>query len=116
MRAAIVLAIGLALAGLSACAPGGGVQMSNGNYVSYSPSHFIYAAANRDFLTRVYGNPLGGNAAAFQASMIAAIQGAAFVPTNFTATPSRTARRDYFLVILFNGPLAFHPEDLCAEA
>jgi len=112
MRAALVLATGLVLA---ACAAGG-VWISNGNYVSYSPSHFIYAAADRDFLTKIRGNPFDEAPAGFQARVLDVLQGAAFVPTRFTATPDASARRDYFLVVLFNGPRGFHPQDLCRDA
>lgn len=112
MRAVFVLAIGLVLAACTA----GGAWISIGDHVGYSPSHFVYAAADRDFLTKICGNPFAEAPAGFQARVLDALQGAAFVPTRFTATPDASARTDYFLVVLFNGPRTLHPRALCQEA
>lgn len=65
---------------------------------------FYYVASDRDFFVEIHGNPGGEPQAAFDASVIAAMQGSAFGPlTNFTASPSATTSESYRLVTVFSG-------------
>ena len=65
---------------------------------------FIYVASGRDFLTEIHGNPSGKPQAAFDASVIAAIQGSSFGRlTDFTTSPSANTYENYRLVMVFSG-------------
>ncbi len=88
---------------LAACADG-----TVTNYVSYDaaglPGLFQYAASGRDFRTIVRGNPGGASKDAFDAAVIAAMQGHVMGrTTHFTATPSAEAREGYRVVMAFGG-------------
>jgi hypothetical protein len=73
----------------------------------YRQQQFAYAAAGRDLMTEVQGNPFAMPQAAFDAAVTEAMQGAHFGPaTNFTTTPGETARPGYRVRLLFNGPAA----------
>ena len=67
-------------------------------------SIFLYVASERDFLTEIHGNPSDGPKAAFDTSLIAAIQGSSFGwVTNFTTTPAANTSEGYRLVLVFSG-------------
>lgn len=77
---------------------------------------FRYAAADRDFLTEIRGNPSAGPKAKFDASVIAAMHGnARGLPTNFTTTPSSNARDGYRLVMMFGGDKYLGANKVCSD-
>ncbi len=68
------------------------------------PQLFQYAAADRDFRTVIYGNPSPAPKQAFDATVVAAMQGRNWGPTtNFTTSPAEGARKDYRVVMVFSG-------------
>lgn len=81
----------------------------------YRPQHFAYAAAGRDLKTDVEGNPFAMPQEAFAAAVTDAMQRAHFGPaTTFTTTPGETARLNYRVRLLFNGPAASTGAAVCA--
>lgn len=91
-------------------------RTGQGVYYGYSPSLFAYAAADRDFLTVVHGNPFAVPDLQFRDVVLAAMQGANDGPaTHFTATPSATTRPEYRTVLLFNGPVSAGGVSVCAK-
>jgi len=114
MRARILLfATALALA---ACADGA-VRLSQQDTVStYSPGEFAWAAAGRDLWVVIAGNPFGGDATAFEATVLAAMQGRHWGQrTTFTTAPGADARIRYRAVLLFDPPAALNGTQLCRE-
>ncbi len=80
------------------------------------PSLFRYAASGRDFRTVIYGNPTTASQDAFDAAVIAAMQGRNWGPeTNFTTTPSDDARGEYRVVMIFSGDRYIGGEAACRE-
>lgn len=110
----LLLAAALAAAGCAA----GNVRLSQQDTAStYSPGEFAWAAGGRDLWVVVVGNPFGGDAAAFEAAVTAAMQGRHWGPrTNFTTTPGAGARTRYRVVLLFDPPAALNAPRLCADA
>ena len=98
----------LAIAALSAATLAGCAQGVTAPYVHYEVVGtrylFHYAAGGRDFHTVIYGNPSAASKQAFDAAVIAAMQGRNWGPnTNFTTTPSESAREGYRVVMVFSG-------------
>ena len=80
------------------------------------PEIFRYAAIDRDFLTVIHGNPSAGSKAAFDARVIAATHGnARGLPTNFTTTPSASARDGYRMVMVFSGDRYMSAKAACGD-
>lgn len=88
---------------VSACA--GGTIVTNVHYDENTlRDTFIYVASDRDFLIEFHGNPKGETQAAFDASVIAAMQGSSFgYLTTFTTTPSASTSKSYRIVMVFSG-------------
>lgn len=104
----------LGLLGLTACDTG--VSTYANSYEAYSPSFFVYAAADRDFLVQVRGNPFGVSDDALAESVVAAMQGNNPGPrTRFVTKPSETTRPDYRAVIVFEPGPTLRPQDVCQD-
>ncbi len=79
-------------------------------------SLFQYAAADRDFRTIIYGNPSAASKQAFDAAVIAAMQGRNWGPTtNFTTTPSESAHKEYRVVMIFSGERHYGGKAACGD-
>ncbi len=77
---------------------------------------FQYAAAGRDFRTVIYGNPSPAPKQAFDAAVVAAMQGRNWGPTtNFTTSPAEGAREDYRVVMVFSGDRYVGGDAACGE-
>ncbi len=80
----------------------------------YSYRNFVETSGGRDTLVVVHGNPFDMDQKAFEKAVIDAMQGQNWGPrTNFTAGPSKTARKDIRVVMLFNGPQTVLTGELC---
>ena len=77
---------------------------------------FLYVASDRDFLIEIHGNPSGKSQAAFDASVIAAIQGSSFGRlTNFTTSPSANTSERYRMVMVFSGDRYSGATSICRD-
>lgn len=93
-------AAGLALIA-TACAPSS-YWDAGGDFES-GMGEFRYAGADRDFRTRVVGNPFKVPPAVTERAVIAAMRGQdKGMNTNFTTTPRNNVYRRYHIVMLFN--------------
>ena len=106
--------MGLAL-GVAACA-----GATTTDFVYYERTGvrqlFRYAAADRDFRAAIYGNPSAASKEAFDAAVIAAMQGSNWGPnTNFTTTPSESAREGYRVVMVFSGDRHYGGKAACRD-
>lgn len=113
MRGITVLAA-VMLATLAGCSGVGVID-----YVRLEPGYrqqeFGYAAGGRDLTTDIQGNPFATPQSDFNSVVTAAMYGAHFGPTtNFTTTPGESARLDYRVRLLFNGPGASTGQIVCA--
>jgi hypothetical protein len=82
---------------------------------AYSPQLFAYAAGGRDLMTDIQGSPFAMPQEDFNAAVTDAMQRAHFGPaTHFTTTPGETARLNYRVRLLFNGPTASTGAIVCA--
>lgn len=78
------------------------------------PEYFRYAAVGRDFRTEIHGNPSAAPKRVFEAAVIDAMQGHTWGrPTNFTTTPSETARDGYRVVMVFSGDRSYGGKAAC---
>jgi hypothetical protein len=111
-RSTALSALGvLALAGCTGTGVIDYVQVKPG----YRPQQFAYVAGGRDLMTDVQGNPFAMPQEEFNAAVTDAMQRAHFgPPTNFTTTPGETARLNYRVRLLFNGPTASTGAAVCA--
>ncbi len=103
MRHARLATAGIFALSLAACA---GATITE--YVSYDvsgvPSLFRYAASGRDFRTEIHGNPSAAPKAAFDAAVVAAMQGKTRgTSTNFSLARSASMREGYRVVMVFSG-------------
>ena len=110
----LVFALGLAL-GVAACA-----GATTTDFVYYERTGvrqlFHYAAADRDFRAAIYGNPSAASKEAFDAAVIAAMQGSNWGPqTKFTTTPSESAREGYRVVMVFSGDRYYGGKAACRD-
>lgn len=95
-------AAALSLAILGGCAAGGVTATYVYNDPIYSPDWFAYAASGRDLRVIIRGNPTVTETEAFGDAVIAAMNARhAGPPTNFTTTPSDSARKPFRVVMLF---------------
>ncbi len=77
---------------------------------------FFFVASERDFLVEIHGNPSGKPQAAFDASVIAAMQGTSGGRlTNFTTTPSANTHESYRLVMAFSGDRYMGATAICGD-
>lgn len=111
-RSAALAAFGiLGLAGCTGTGVIDYVQVKPG----YRPQQFAYAAGGRDLMTDVQGNPFAMPQEEFNAAVTDAMQRAHFgQATNFTTTPGESARLNYRVRLLFNGPTASTGAVVCA--
>ncbi len=80
------------------------------------PDFFQYAAAGRDFQTVIYGNPTTAPKDAFDAAVVAAMQGRNWGPTtNFTTTPTVGPREGYRVVMAFGGDRYVSGNAICGD-
>ncbi len=80
------------------------------------PALFQYAAGGRDSRTVIHGNPSAASKEAFDAAVVAAMQGRNWgSPTNFTTSPSESAREGYRVVLVFSGDRYFARKALCGD-
>lgn len=90
-------------------------------YIDYNttagPQLFRYAAVDRDFHTVIHGNPTGASKGAFDAAVLAALQGSTYgIETHFTTRPSDNVRVDYRVVLAFSGdPQALTYGTVCTD-
>lgn len=104
----------LGILGITAC--DSGVTIYSNNYDAYSPSYFVYAAADRDFLVQVQGNPFGISDDALADSVVAAMQGHNRGPrTRFVTKATDSTRPDYRAVIVFEPAPTLRPQDVCQD-
>ncbi len=70
----------------------------------YSFGAFVLASDGRDTIVVVRGNPFEMDQKAFEKAVTDAMQGQNFGPrTNFTTAPTENAKKEFRVVILFNG-------------
>lgn len=101
---------------MAACAPGGVMLSMQDIDTAYNPSELAYAGADRDMRVIVVGNPFSGDQAAFASAVTDAMQGQHWgQATNFTTTPSGSARDLYRVVMLFDPPKSLGSGRLCRE-
>ena len=102
---------------VAACAPGN-VRLTHKEVDSaYDSGEQAYAGAGRDLLTVVYGNPFGGDQAAFAGAVTDAMQGRNWGQRiNFTTSPGADARLTYKVVLLFDPPATLLGQHLCSES
>ncbi|TSD89560.1 hypothetical protein FFK22_006015 [Mycobacterium sp. KBS0706] len=80
--------------------------------VRYSRVEFSAAADGRDLRTVIQGNPFG--TPGFDQAVLGIMNRTYVGPkTNFTATPGPTAKRDYFVSVVFNPSPDVTPFALC---
>jgi len=105
-------ALALSAAALAGCAGTDRVVVSDIG-VRYSRVEFSAAADGRDLRTVVQGNPFGTPGFDQQ---VTRIMNATYVGprTNFTTTPGPTAKRDYFVSLVFNPAPDVVPQVLCS--
>ena len=80
----------------------------------YSYREFVLASDGRDTIVVVRGNPFGMDRKAFEKAVTDAMQGQNYGPrTNFTTGPSENAKKEFKVVILFNGSETVLADNLC---
>jgi hypothetical protein len=100
----------LVLAGFA----GGGVTTVASTSSLYSYGEFVLASGGRDTIVVVRGNPFGMDQKAFEKAVTDAMQGQNSGPrTNFTTGPTENAKKEFRVVILFNGSQAVLADNLC---
>ncbi len=81
--------------------------------IRYSRVEFSAAADGRDLRTVVQGNPFG--TPGFDQAVLGIMNNTYVGPkTNFTSTPGPTAKRDYFVSLVFNPAPDVVPQVLCS--
>ncbi len=80
----------------------------------YSYGEFVLASGGRDTIVVVRGNPFEMDQKAFEKAVTAAMQGQNFGPrTNFTTEPTENTKKEFKVVILFNGSQTVLADNLC---
>ena len=80
----------------------------------YSFGEFVLASDGRDTIVVVRGNPFGMDQKAFEKAVTDAMQGQNSGPrTNFTTGPTENAKKEFKVVILFNGSQTVLADNLC---
>ncbi len=80
----------------------------------YSFGEFVLASGGRDTIVVVRGNPFEMNHKAFEKAVTDAMQGQHFGPrTNFTTEPTENTKKEFKVVILFNGSQTVLADNLC---
>ncbi len=97
---------------LGGCA--GGVSTVANTNALYSFGEFVLASDGRDTIVVVRGNPFGMDRKAFEKAVTDAMQGQNYGPrTNFTTGPTENAKKEFRVVILFNGSQTVLADNLC---
>ncbi len=80
----------------------------------YSFGEFVLASDGRDTIVVVRGNPFEMDQKAFEKAVTDAMQGQNAGPrTNFTTEPTENAKKEFKVVILFNGSQTVLADNLC---
>ena len=80
----------------------------------YSFGEFVLASDGRDTIVVVRGNPFEMDQKAFEKAVTDAMQGQNSGPrTNFTTGPTENAKKEFKVVILFNGSQTVLADNLC---
>lgn len=80
----------------------------------YSFGEFVLASDGRDTIVVVRGNPFEMDQKAFEKAVTDAMQGQNYGPrTNFTTGPTENAKKEFKVVILFNGSQTVLADNLC---
>ena len=97
---------------LSGCAGGVSTVASTGTL--YSFGEFVLASGGRDTIVVVRGNPFEIDQKTFEKAVTDAMQGQNFGPrTNFTTEPTENTKKEFKVVILFNGSQTVLADNLC---
>ena len=97
---------------LGGCA--GGVSTVANTSSLYSFGEFVLASDGRDTIVVVRGNPFEMDQKAFEKAVTDAMQGQNSGPrTNFTTGPTENAKKEFKVVILFNGSQTVLADNLC---
>ena len=97
---------------LGGCA--GGVSTVASTSSLYSYGEFVLASGGRDTIVVVRGNPFEMDQKAFEKAVTDAMQGQNSGPkTNFTTGPTENTKREFKVVILFNGSQTVLADNLC---
>ncbi len=98
---------------LGGCAVGGASTVASTSSL-YSFGEFVLASDGRDTIVVVRGNPFGMDQKAFEKAVTDAMQGQNSGPrTNFTTGPTENAKKEFKVVILFNGSQTVLADNLC---
>ena len=97
---------------LGGCASGASTVASTSPL--YDFGEFVLASDGRDTIVIVRGNPFGIDQKAFDKAVTDAMQGQNSGPrTNFTTEPTENTKKEFRVVILFNGSQAVLADNLC---
>ena len=92
----------------------GGVTTVASTSSLYSYGEFVLASGGRDTIVVVRGNPFEMDQKAFEKAVTDAMQGQNFGPrTNFTTGPTENTKKEFRVVILFNGSQTVLADNLC---
>ncbi len=92
----------------------GGVSTTASTSYLYSYGKFVRASGGRDTIVVVRGNPFEMDQKAFEKAVTDAMQGQNSGPrTNFTTAPTENAKKEFKVVILFNGSPTVLADNLC---
>ncbi len=92
----------------------GGVSTVASTSYLYSFGEFILASGGRDTIVVVRGAPFEMDQKAFEKAVTDAMQGQNSGPsTNFTTAPTENAKKEFRVVILFNGSQTVLADNLC---
>ena len=109
----LVLSLSFALvAVLGGCAGDASTVASTSSL--YDFGEFVLASGGRDAIVVVRGNPFEMDQKAFEKAVTDAMQGQNSGPrTNFTTAPTENTKKDFRVVILFNGSQTVLADSLC---
>lgn len=86
------------------------------SYQGYYDGALEYAASKGELHTEVEGDPLGMPKDRFDDFVTRTMQGANFgPPVTYTTRHTERTRKQYKVVMLFNGPIHLTADELCAE-
>ncbi len=98
---------------LGGCAVGGVSTVASTSHL-YSYGEFVLASDGRDTIVVVRGNPFEIDQKAFEKAVTDAMQGQNSGPrTNFTTGPTENTKKEFRVVILFNGSQTVSADNLC---
>ncbi len=110
----LALSLSFAFAAVLGGCAGGTVTTVASTSSSYSFGEFVLASDGRDTIVVVRGNPFGIDQKAFEKAVTDAMQGQNSGPrTNFTTGPTENAKKEFKVVILFNGSQTVLADNLC---